>query len=252
MPTYTESWDVAKPAGSRDLSLGDDDIREFKRGITERLNTDHVQPSDETGVTTVGYHRQTTLIDSVSNPAAVAAAGRVFVKNIGGGVYELFYIDAAGNVTQLTQAGKIMSLGGEGWRTGDKILSSNTSTPSGWTDISATYNNYFIRISSGTPLTTGGSDTHDHGAATGSTTLTEAQMPVHGHPFRTASGAGGDGSGGFMLDVNASNHAAYTGSLGDTAGQQITSAGGGTGHTHSVASANNVPIFVQMKMYSKS
>lgn len=45
---------------------------------------------------------------------------------------------------------------------GDMILSSRTGTPTGWTDVSATYAGKMIRVSA-TALSTGGSDAHTHG-----------------------------------------------------------------------------------------
>lgn len=242
MPVYNETHDVAKPAGTRDISLGDDDIREYKRAMDERLNTDHIKPNDETGFTTVGYHRKVTLVDLVSNPTPISGIGIVFSKNIGGGVIELFYMDAAGNVTQLTQAGKIMSLGGEGWRTGDKILSSNTATPSGWTDISSTYTDHFIRISSSTPLTTGGANTHTHGAGSYAHSHTHSTTVLN-----TGWGAGGGVDGSGLLATKTANVFGSTGSQAFTSGAPSSDAVTGTS-----ASSDNVPVYVQMKMYSKT
>lgn len=248
MPSYVETWDPSKPAGTRDLSLGDDDIREFKRAIQERLNEDHVHPSDETGFTTVGYHRKTTLIKQGSNATAVTDTYILYCKN-DGSTDELFGIDESGNVIQFTDAGKLAVLGSEGWRTGDKLLSSNTNTPTGWTDQSATYTDNFIRISSGTPLTTGGTDTHDHGAATGSTTLTAAQsgLPAHTHTV-PARGNSSVGTVARAMEPDTDNaNGANTLTTDSTGGSAASS-----GHTHTVSSANNVPVYVQMKMYSKT
>ncbi len=239
MPSYSEIWDITKPAGSRDLSLGDDDIREFKRAIDERLNEDHVKPNDETGITTVGYHRKCTLIKQSGNATSVTDTFILYCKSDGDSD-ELFGIDEVGNVVQITNSGKLAVLGGEGFRTGDKLLSSNTNTPSGWTDQSSTYDNSFIRISSGTPLTTGGADTHTHGGATGSYTLTTADIPAHTHSITPmgVEGYSGDVGGGYTIDAG---------------GTTVTSStGGGGGHSHSISSANNVPVYVQMKMYSKT
>lgn len=240
MPSYVETWDVSKPAGNRSLSLGDDDIRELKRALDERLNEDHVKPSDESGVTTVGYHRKATLIEQSSNPATVTDAGILYTKDVSGAT-ELFYKDAAGNVLQLTSGGKIMGLGTDVYRTGDKLLSSNTTTPSGWVDQSATYTENFIRISSGVPLTTGGADTHNHGAATGSHTLTTGEIPSHTHTVTSNNDSNTGGGTTPFMSVGTANQTFLT---------QAT--GGGGGHTHSIASANNVPVYVQMKIYSKS
>ncbi len=111
MTSFIETWDPTKPAGSRDRSLGDDDIREFKRAIQERLNEDHVHPSDETGSTTVGYHRKCTLIKQGSNATAVTDTIILFCKS-DGTTDELFTIDESGNVIQITKAGKLYLDGG--------------------------------------------------------------------------------------------------------------------------------------------
>lgn len=259
MPVFNDTWDETKPAGSRDLALGDDDIREFKRAIRQRLEEDHEFAEDESGNDNIGYHKKVTLTKrTAGNPTIVDDAGIVFTKDAGSDAIELYYIDDDGNVTQLSKQGKAMGLGTDAWRTGDKILSSNTEIPTGWSDISATYTDNFIRISSGTPLSTGGANTHDHGASTGSFTLTTNEMPSHRHRLAAANvteedsrglayaalppyGIGGPetaGSVGFV-DSNANTS------------QFVENTGGGAGHSHSIASANNIPVYVQMKMYSK-
>jgi len=117
-------------------------------------------------------------------------------------------------------------------RTSDLLTSGNTSTPTGFTDVSSTHNNKFMRVSTGTPFTTGGADTHTHGA--GSYTV-----PAHDH-------------GGFTGGVS------FTGAVGsDTAGALDTK------HRHSIstqssatvtgasASGDNVPAFIAIKLYQK-
>ncbi len=64
MPTYVKTHDETSPAGSRAISLGDDDIRDFKYEIRERLATDHKFSADETGITTIGYHQRCTFIEA--------------------------------------------------------------------------------------------------------------------------------------------------------------------------------------------
>lgn len=242
---YVETWDETKPAGSRDRSLGDDDIREFKRAIRERLATDHVFVADESGYTTVGYHSKATLIRQGANATAVTDTYILFCKS-DGSTDELFGIDESGNVVQFTDGGALAVLGTQGWRSGDKLLSSNTNTPSGWTDQSATYNNNFIRISSGVPLTAGGADTHSHGGATASTTLTAAQsgLPAHTHTYNKAVNTTGDADGADGWRGNTSLTSATTGSTGGSSAS--------SGHTHDISSDNNVPVYIQMKMYSKT
>ena len=148
------------------------------------------------------------------------------------------------------------------FKTGDWIISTVTTARTGWTNVSATYSNKFMRINA-TPLTTGGADTHthgagsytvpahDHGAATGSYTLTVSDIPAHTHTFeiRNTSGA---------TTVPESS----TGS--GTANTTTTdSTGGGGGHSHSItsqaaatitgtsAAGDNVPAYVQVATFQK-
>jgi len=75
---------------------------------------------------------------------------------------------------------------------------------------------------------TGGAETH---------TLTEAQMPLHGHPFRTddtnQGSAQTDSTGGFMLYSDSdANNAAFTGTPTAVNGEQIGGTGGGAAHNN--------------------
>lgn len=107
MPAYIETWDVTVPDGGDDLSQGDDTIRAMKRALDERLNEDHVKPSDETGSTTVGYHRKVQLVKQASDPAAVPSTGILYTKDTGSGFMELYFEDEAADIIQLTKRGKI-------------------------------------------------------------------------------------------------------------------------------------------------
>lgn len=44
MPTFSDPWDVATPAGTDQRSAGDDRIRELKRALKERYETEHDFP----------------------------------------------------------------------------------------------------------------------------------------------------------------------------------------------------------------
>lgn len=144
-------------------------------------------------------------------------------------------VAGSGLTAVVTGIATLQSGGIDGGRAGDMILSSNTNTPSGWTDISTTYANKFIRISA-TALTAGGADTHTHTGTTDSHVLTIAQMPAHTHTYSITGAAGSGTSGG---DVGS----------GGTTG----STGGGGGHTHgfTTGSGNNVPAFITSKLYKK-
>jgi len=149
------------------------------------------------------------------------------------------------------------------FRSGDLLLSSNTSAPTGFTDESATYNDKFIRISSGTPLTTGGADTHTHGA--GSYT-----GPSHAHGTGSYAGPSHDhGAGSYCVNPTTthgggccggglSNPPACTpvsGTSGSGGTGAITGSSGSAGAdaiAGTSASANNVPAYVQVKIYKKT
>lgn len=122
--------------------------------------------------------------------------------------------------------------GGLTWgRAGDTILSSNTNTPANFTDISGTFNNKFVRISSGTALTEAGANTHDHGV--GSYTV-----PAHDHGAKT----GGVSQEGSPSQIAGGSAVPHVHSITQQAAATIT----GTS-----ASGDNVPAYVQMLAYQK-
>jgi hypothetical protein len=106
---------------------------------------------------------------------------------------------------------------------GDMILSARTGTPTGWTDVSATYANKMIRISA-TALSTGGSDTF---------TLSTANLPAHSH---TVYGYDGSASVGTALISTAA------------AGNRSATS---TGDTGSGTAVSNVPCYVTSRLLKK-
>jgi hypothetical protein len=92
-----------------------------------------------------------------------------------------------------------------------------------------------------TPTTSSGG-AHTHTITVGDTALTIAQLPAHGHPFRTSTNisSASTATGGLMLQtVGSGNNAAFTGTPSDTNGQQIGGTGSGDTHTHTGASASD-------------
>ena len=121
-----------------------------------------------------------------------------------------------------------------------KMLFQQTAAPTGWTK-DTTHNDKALRVVSGT-ASSGGSVAFTTAFASqtpagtvGGTAITEAQMPLHGHPYRIGTPGGPiDSDGGFALENNnPGNFGAYTGTPDDTAGHQIGGTGGGATHTHS-------------------
>jgi hypothetical protein len=122
---------------------------------------------------------------------------------------------------------------------GTKMLFQQTTAPTGWTK-DTTHNNKALRVVTGTASAGGTVEftsaftTKAVSGTVANTTLTTAQMPLHGHPW--INGGGGDAnavSGPFTCraDVTA-QRAAYTGTPNTNAGQNLGGQGGGQAHTH--------------------
>ena len=101
----TASWDENKPAGTRDLALGDDDIRELKQQVREILAVDHVIESTGQGEDW-GQHKNVTLPAQAVDPDAVDSAAIIFSKDVDAKA-EVHVKDEDGDVIQLTKAGKL-------------------------------------------------------------------------------------------------------------------------------------------------
>lgn len=102
--SFSAPWDESKPAGSRNLNLGDDDIREFKTGVRERCDVDGYFPSTDDANT--GYHRKLTFIEQASDPAQVADA-LVLYSKLTGSYAELYSRHENAALQQLTLNGKL-------------------------------------------------------------------------------------------------------------------------------------------------
>jgi hypothetical protein len=99
------------------------------------------------------------------------------------------------------------------------------------------------------------------GASAAAHILTEAEIPLHGHPFRvsplTASTAQSNLTGGLMLNATANvNEVAFTGTPSATLGEQIGGTGGGTGHTHTLTDPghthSNLPPYYALAYIMKA
>ncbi len=119
---------------------------------------------------------------------------------------------------------------------GGIILWDGAACPAGYTRNSA-YDDRFL-VASSIPGTPGGNNTHDHGGQTGSHALTINEIPPHSHGLRGHSSAGGQGPNWFP---NTSD-GVYT---------TTESAGGGAGHTHTLAPADSRPAFKTILLCQK-
>ena len=111
-------------------------------------------------------------------------------------------------------------------QSGDWLLSSNSTTPDGWTNISTTYSNHFIRINS-TPLSTGGADTHSHTVST------------HTHTY--------SGNTGYASESGATN-GLYAGARYHYHAYSGTTSSNGSGTSSTVS---NVPVYVTAILFQK-
>ena len=145
MPFVT-SWDETKPAGTRNLNLGDDDIREFKTQVRERLAVDHHAVASEAGDSEVGYHEKLTLIDQSSDPLAVSDALILYSKLVSGDA-ELYSRHETAGIQQLSRSGKlwIEALGIASQAQGDIIKFNGTI----WTRLAKGTANQLIRVNAG-------------------------------------------------------------------------------------------------------
>lgn len=111
---------------------------------------------------------------------------------------------------------------------GDILLSSGAKTLSGWTEITSTYASKYIRVGA-TGLATGGNSTHTH---TG---------PSHTHSVSGTTAASSDtnGAGGTGISSNPTSH---THTYSSTTGAE------GTGNT---GSANNDPLYIDLRLWQK-
>lgn len=119
------------------------------------------------------------------------------------------------------------------------ILWDGAACPTGYTRLSA-YDNRFL-VGAAAAQVAGGSNTHDHGGATGSHALTVGEMPSHQHNMHFT-GADGNVHGSFMSGSNAGGY---------NENQLTEATGGGGGHTHPIPPADSRPAFLTILLCKK-
>ena len=118
------------------------------------------------------------------------------------------------------------------------ILWTAASCPAGYTRLSA-IDNKFLVSAAAFNANAGGSNTHDHGGTTGSHVLAVSEIPPHSHGLRGHASAGGPGPNWFPNTADG----VYT---------TTESAGGGAGHTHTIAPADSRPEFATVLLCQKN
>ena len=216
---YTVSHDETVPANHTTFESQPGYVRNTKTSIRERLQLGGMYfPSTHDEL--AGEYSYLRMANQGSAPAAVATKWMLYVTSAG-----LFVREPGGTSIQITST---TGISGSSFVTGDWILSTVTTAHGGWTNVSATYSNKFIRINA-TPLTTGGADTHSHGigsyAASVSGTTSAANSP---DPFHA-------GPDAFSISVPAHVH-----TFSASASMSGTSASG-----------DNVPAYVQVVIFQK-
>lgn len=208
------------------------------------------------------------LIGTLTGNVLVTTAciGMTMVENLTSGAFTVTFGNGVGTPVTIQQGTRavIITDGTNGPRevasntvefaSGTRMVFQQTSAPTGWTkESSATYNDAALRFVTGS-VGTGGSlafssafTSRTLSGTDGNTTLTIDQIPLHGHPFRyrQSSADQSTSTGGFMLRVTDNvNAPAFTGTPGETGGQQIGGTGGGQAHNHSLT-INNLDIAVK-------
>jgi hypothetical protein len=196
--------DESKPADGDVVSQYPAVERTFRDIMESWLLVDH---------DTDGEHVQVTLPESAGDPTNATDTGFVYTKDDGGDT-ELFYIDAAGNVVQLTVDGAINIVQ---FPATTSMLFYQATAPTGWTKDTTTLNNHAIRVVSSTAWAggsngaTGFTSVFGSGKTVGGTAISTAQMPSHTH------GWGGSldrvGTGAFTVS-RPGNSQSTTGSTG--------------------------------------
>lgn len=113
--SFDVTWDEDAPAGSDNPRSGDDEIRNTRYGLRERLAVDHYFLADESG-SDIGNHKKVTLLnEDLKGAATPPAKANTFIffgadSTPSGTAYtELFGIDEQSNVIKFTDNGVLNS-----------------------------------------------------------------------------------------------------------------------------------------------
>ena len=95
-------WNAGSPADNAVVSQFPANERAARAAVVTNFAIDH----QGTDGAQVGFHKQVTLPERASDPTPATDVGHLYTKNVSG-TTEVFYRDAAGNIVQLTTAGRV-------------------------------------------------------------------------------------------------------------------------------------------------
>jgi len=252
---YSRDWSKLIPIDHTKFKDIPGAVRNLRQDLEERLK--NFMYGFTAGETSEGL-KYAPLLAQGTAPTTSAATVCLYAQTDANGIAQFYLKDGTGNAIQVSKGGKLMGLSSDVWRSGDMIPSTNTGAPTGWTDISSTYEGKFLRISTGTPLEAGGSDTD-------SVTLETANLPAHAHAagtLATASdgahthtiGFAGGGSGSvpqqpYQVSADPAQDYSTTSSSGaHTHAMSGSTANAGSGTAFTV---DTVPAYIRTRMYRK-
>ena len=216
-------WDETTPTDATLAISIDDHMRHLYKAVRSRMAMEHEFPDSQSATSEAGEHKFITFQSQGSMPTITGTQVMALYSTSGP---VLVYASSGGDHVQL-----------EGFVAGDIILSSNTAARTGWTLISTSSDNMYIKLGN-VMMTTGGSAQLT--GSSGAYTLQVADIPSHTHGgLHDPVSAGGD-----MND-----HLNWGASAASVAVSDAT--GGGGSHKHDLTSVDNSPLFVEVGAWQK-
>ena len=104
------TWDETKPAGTRNPKLGDDDIREFKQCVRERLAIDHEAAASESPAfgaagSKIGTHKAVRLNEQAADPTTLENQAAIYAKEADSATELFMRPESDGTAIRLTRGG---------------------------------------------------------------------------------------------------------------------------------------------------
>jgi microcystin-dependent protein len=190
------------------------------------LIVDQIQNSSNTALINVGFLAANTV------GATQIQAGSIDSTKISSAIIAT---KGGTGLTSPGASGNVLTSDGTAWTSsvpvafdsGTRLIFAQTAAPTGWTKDTTNYNNYALRVVTGTASTGGSVDfttAFASGLSDSAVTLSTAQMPSHSHSYTAPNGVGTSPVGFCATFV--------TGTTGSTTGSQ----GSGGSHAHTLPS----------------